>query len=200
MDSVGTPYTLGDFDYALPPELIAQTPARERRASRLLHVDARGADAPRLTDLHFPDLPTLIAPGDLLVLNDTRVIRARVHGRKPTGGEVEMLIERITGDDTAVVQMKASHLPRPGGVIALADDTNSLDPRAAESARAIVLSRDDRFFTLRFEGTGPLHDWLEAHGEVPLPPYITHPPDAADAERYQTVYARAPGAVAAPTA
>lgn len=200
IDETRRKYSLADFDYALPQELIAQVPARERRASRLLHVDARGAGAPRLADLHFSDLPTLIAPGDLLVLNDTRVIRARVHGRKPTGGEVEMLIERITGDNTAIVQMQASHLPRPGGVIALADDTSSLDPRAAESARAIVLSRDDRFFTLRFEGTGPLHEWLEAHGEVPLPPYITHAPDARDVERYQTVYARAPGAVAAPTA
>ena len=194
VDETRRKYTLVDFDYVLPPELIAQIPARERRASRLLHVDARGAGAPRLADLHFSDLPRLIAPGDLLVLNDTRVIRARVHGRKLTGGEVEMLIERITGDDTAIAQMKASHLPRPGGVIALAND------RRPHGAQAVVLARDERFFTLRFEGTGPLHEWLEAHGEVPLPPYITHAPDAADAERYQTVYARAPGAVAAPTA
>lgn len=177
-------FTLADFDYALPSELIAQAPASERRASRLLHVDGAHLD-----DLGFTDLPSLLAPGDLLVLNDTRVIHARLRGRKPTGGEVEMLVERITGDGTAIVQMKASHLPRVGGIVLLAGD-----------ARAIVTGRRDRFFDLRFDGTGPLDAWLEAYGEVPLPPYITHPPGAEDAERYQTVYARVPGAVAAPTA
>jgi len=189
IDEPSRTYTLADFDYALPPELIAQTPAPERRASRLLHVAPRSAGAPQLDDLTFADLPTLIAPGDLIVLNDTRVIRARVRGRKPTGGDVEMLVERVIGDDTAVVQMRASHLPRAGGVVLL-----------PANARATVIRRDERFFELRFEGTGPLAAWLEAHGEVPLPPYIEHAPDAADAERYQTVYARAPGAVAAPTA
>ncbi|MBS0326752.1 MAG: tRNA preQ1(34) S-adenosylmethionine ribosyltransferase-isomerase QueA [Proteobacteria bacterium] len=182
-------YRLADFDYALPPELIAQTPARERRASRLLRVEPRRASAPRLTDLTFAGLPELLAPGDLLVLNDTRVIRARVHGRKPTGGEVEMLVERVTGDDTAIAQLRASHLPRAGGIVLLPGN-----------ARAVVTQRHERFFELRFEGAGSLHRWLELHGEVPLPPYIAHAPDAADAERYQTVYARAPGAVAAPTA
>ena len=177
-------YTLADFDYDLPPELIAQMPARERSASRLLHVDG-----PKLDDLRFTDLPSLLDADDLLVFNDTRVINARIRGRKPTGGEVEMLVERVTGADAAIVQLRASHPPGVGGVVLLAGD-----------ARATVAARDGRFFSLRFDGVGELHRWLEQHGEVPLPPYITHAPDATDAERYQTVYARARGAVAAPTA
>lgn len=179
-----TSYTLDDFDYALPQDLIAQTPALQRTGSRLLHVDGE-----RLVDLRFADLPALLAKDDLLVFNDTRVIHARVRGRKPSGGDVELLLERIVGVDTAIVQLKASHPPREGGAIDL-----------ASGARATVIGRDGRFFRLRFEGTGDLARWLEAHGEVPLPPYITHIPDARDAERYQTVYARHAGAVAAPTA
>src|SRR5487761_2205211 len=177
-------YTLADFDYALPQDLIAQTPARERSASRLLRVDAA-----EFRDLRFTDLPSLLDAGDLVVFNDTRVINARIHGRKPTGGEVEMLVERVTGTDSAIVQLRASHAPHVGGSVEL-----------PAGARAPVEARDGRFFSLRFEGVGELHRWLEQHGEVPLPPYITHAPDAADAERYQTVYARVRGAVAAPTA
>ena len=177
-------YTLADFDYTLPAELIAQFPAPERTGSRLLHVDGN-----RLADLRFSDLPHLLDARDLVVFNDTRVINARVRGRKPTSGAVEMLIERITGPASAVVQMRASHPPRPG-------DRIELDG----GAQATVRVRDGRLFTLQFEGTGALDRWLEAHGEVPLPPYITHAPGAADAARYQTVYARDPGAVAAPTA
>jgi S-adenosylmethionine:tRNA ribosyltransferase-isomerase len=176
--------SLSDYDYALPVELIAQVPAARRRDSRLLHVDG-GV----LTDLVFADFPRLLEPGDLVVFNDTRVVHARFFGRRTSGGRVELLLERIVADDQAWVQMRASHPPKPGGVIDLAD-----------GARAEVVARDDRFFHLRFEGTGPLSAWLERHGEVPLPPYITHAADAADAERYQTVYARNPGAVAAPTA
>ncbi|HEY6893657.1 MAG TPA: tRNA preQ1(34) S-adenosylmethionine ribosyltransferase-isomerase QueA, partial [Rhodanobacteraceae bacterium] len=153
-------------------------------ASRLLHVAGE-----RLEDRRFSDLPSLLGPDDLLVFNDTRVFNARIRGRKPTGGDVEMLVERVTGSDTAIVQMKASHPPRAGGAIDLPGN-----------ALAIVSARDGRFFVLRFEGVGDLHSWLERHGEVPLPPYITHRPDARDAERYQTVYARHRGAVAAPTA
>jgi S-adenosylmethionine:tRNA ribosyltransferase-isomerase len=178
------PYTLDDFDYHLPAELIAQTPARTRSGSRLLHVDGQ-----RIDDRSFTDLPELVHAGDVLVFNDTRVINARLRGRKPTGGEVEVLIERVLGADTAVAQLKASHAPRIGGTIQL-----------ASGVRATVIGREDRFFELRFEGTGDLERWLEQHGEVPLPPYITHVPGASDAERYQTVYARNPGAVAAPTA
>jgi S-adenosylmethionine:tRNA ribosyltransferase-isomerase len=178
------PYTLDDFDYHLPAELIAQTPARTRSGSRLLHVDGQ-----RIDDRSFTDLPELVHAGDVLVFNDTRVINARLRGRKPTGGEVEVLIERVLGADTAVAQLKASHAPRIGGTIQL-----------ASGVRATVIGREDRFFELRFAGTGDLERWLEQHGEVPLPPYITHVPGASDAERYQTVYARNPGAVAAPTA
>jgi len=177
-------FTLDDFDYALPPELIAQAPAAHRSGSRLLHVAGMG-----LADLRFTDLPDLLDTNDLVVFNDTRVINARVRGRKRTGGDVEMLVERMSGTDSALVQLKASHPPRVGSTIDVAGD-----------ATATVLARDGRFYELRFAGTGDLSAWLERHGEVPLPPYITHAPGAADAERYQTIYARHPGAVAAPTA
>ncbi len=176
--------TLADFDYELPAALIAQYPTTQRAGSRLLHV--RGETR---ADRRVRDLPALLTSGDLLVFNDTRVINARLRGRKQTGGEVELLIERVTGADSAVAQMRASHPAQPGTRIAL-----------VAGATAIVTARHDRFVDLRFEGTGPLADWLEAHGTLPLPPYITHAPDAADRERYQTVYARYPGAVAAPTA
>jgi len=176
--------TLDDFDYDLPPDLIAQAPAPRRSGSRLLHVDGE-----RLGDLRFVDFPALLDAGDLVVFNDTRVIHARLRGRKPTGGDVELLVERVLGVNEALVQLKASHPPHAGGMIDL-----------AAGARACVLARVDRFFHLRFEGVGELAPWLEQHGEVPLPPYITHVPDASDAERYQTVYARHAGAVAAPTA
>lgn len=177
-------FTLSDFDYALPPDLIAQAPAATRSASRLLDVDGAG-----LADRRFVDLPTLLAPGDLAIFNDTRVIRARVLGTKPSGGRVEMLIERIVADDEAWVQMRASHLPKPGGRVDVAD-----------GAYAEVLGRDERFFHLRFHGAGRLVDWLDAHGDIPLPPYIERPTRDEDEARYQTVYARDPGAVAAPTA
>jgi len=176
--------TLSDFDYALPPDLIAQAPADKRTSSRLLHV---AGDA--FADLHFRDLPELIAPGDLLVLNDTRVIRARLIGRKPTGGRVEALIERIVDRNEAWLQIKASHMPKIG---------SSID--FAGRATATVVARDERLFRLRFDIDEPLLEWLERHGEVPLPPYITRQVGDDDARRYQTVYARYAGAVAAPTA
>ncbi len=180
----GPKLTLDDFDYALPPELVAQVPAAARTGSRLLHVDG-GA----LADLRFPDLETLVAPGDVLVMNDTRVVRARLAGVKPSGGRVELLVERRIADDEAWAQIRASHLPRPGGAILLAG-----------GARAEVLERDGGFVRLRFRDTGPLDAWLDRHGAMPLPPYIARAPSDADAERYQTVYARNPGAAAAPTA
>jgi S-adenosylmethionine:tRNA ribosyltransferase-isomerase len=136
----------------------------------------------------FPDLPQHVRAGDLMVFNDTRVIKARVHARKSTGGKVEMLVERIVGDE-AWVQLRASHPPATGTALQLAG-----------AASAVVVARDERFFRLRFEGTGPIDQWLEQHGEVPLPPYITRLPGNNDTTRYQTVYAREPGAVAAPTA
>jgi S-adenosylmethionine:tRNA ribosyltransferase-isomerase len=178
------PLKLSDFDYALPDELIAQAPPRTRGASRLLDVDGES-----LHDRRFADLPSLLRPGDLAVFNDTRVIHARAIGRKTSGGRVEMLVERLVGDDAAWAQLRASHLPKPGGRVDFAG-----------GAHAIVEAREDRFFLLRFQGAGRLIDWLEHHGEVPLPPYIARPGSADDAMRYQTIYARAPGAVAAPTA
>jgi S-adenosylmethionine:tRNA ribosyltransferase-isomerase len=180
----GTPYTLDDFDYTLPAELIAQAPPARRTESRLLHIEGV-----HLADRRFADFPALLAPGDLVVFNDTRVIHARLRARKTTGGDVELLIERVTGVDTAIAQLRASHPPREGARLELGG-----------GARAVVTGRDGRFFRLRFEAAGDLSRFLEAHGEVPLPPYITHRPDATDAERYQTVYARHAGAVAAPTA
>jgi len=176
--------TLSDFDYALPADLIAQVPADERTSSRLLHV---AGDA--FADRHFRDLPELMAPGDLIVLNDTRVIRARLIGRKPTGGRVEALIERIVDRNEAWLQIRASHMPKIGSSIGFAG-----------RATATVVARDERLFRLRFDIDEPLLEWLERHGEVPLPPYITRPIGDDDAGRYQTVYARCAGAVAAPTA
>jgi S-adenosylmethionine:tRNA ribosyltransferase-isomerase len=175
-----------DFHYDLPVELIAQQPLSERSASRLLVVDA-----PRqsLADRGFNDLPQLLQPGDLLVFNDTRVLPARLFGRKPSGGAVEIMLERITGTHTATAMLGASKKPRAGGVIELDDGT-----------RVQVLGRDGQFFELRFECAEPLEKLLLRIGHMPLPPYIARPDDPRDSERYQTVYARRPGAVAAPTA
>jgi S-adenosylmethionine:tRNA ribosyltransferase-isomerase len=175
---------LSDFSYDLPPELIAQTPAATRSGSRLLHV----ADA-TLEDRTFRDLPELLSPGDLLVLNDTKVMRSRLRGRRETGGKVELLLERILAPDEAWMQLAASHPPKTGGRIMIDG-----------GATAIVEEREGRFFRLRFTADAPLDAYLERHGEVPLPAYIDRASEAADSERYQTVYARHPGAVAAPTA
>ena len=177
-------YRLSDFDYDLPQELIAQVPAPVRGASRLLRV-AGAVVENRL----FADLPDLVAPGDLLVFNDTKVLRSRLRGRRETGGRVELLLERIVAPNEAWMQLAASHPPKPGGRVLLPGDVT-----------ATVLSREGRLFRLRFALDVPLDVYLERHGEVPLPPYITRDAVAADAERYQTVYARHPGAVAAPTA
>jgi S-adenosylmethionine:tRNA ribosyltransferase-isomerase len=176
---------LSDFDYPLPPGLIAQHPAPERAASRLLRVEPSGD----LRDLAFRDLPSLLDARDLLVFNDTRVIKARLRGRKDTGGEVEALVERVTAPDTALAHVRASKTPKPGRRLVFAPD-----------AVAEVTGRRGEFFELRFEGARGVLDILAAHGEVPLPPYIAHAPDAQDESRYQTVYAAVPGAVAAPTA
>lgn len=177
--------TVDDFDYALPPELVAQHPARSRTASRLLHLAPGG----RISDRVFTDLPHFLAAGDVLVFNDTRVIKARLAGTKDTGGRVEVLIERVVGPREALAQISASHAPRPGARL-----------RLAGAVDAMVLSREADLFRLRFEGEAPVLELLQRHGSVPLPPYITHPPEVGDERRYQTVYARAPGAVAAPTA
>ena len=177
---------LDDFDYELPPELIAQSPAPERASSRLLHLDGRtGA----LIDRQFRDLVGLMATGDVMVFNNTRVIKARLAGRKQTGGRIEVLIERVLAGDHAFAQVRASHPPRAGSVLILAD-----------AVEATVVGRHGEFFKLRFGNCDDVFALLERHGAVPLPPYIEHAPDARDEERYQTVYAREPGAVAAPTA
>ncbi|MCC2657070.1 MAG: queA [Panacagrimonas sp.] len=173
-----------DFSYDLPPELIAQAPAASRSASRLLHVGSK------LADLATSDLPGLLRSGDLLVFNDTRVIKARLLGHKPTGGRVEILVERVLGEREVLAQIGASKTPKAGSLIALENDPATFE----------VLGRDDAFFHLRWSGEGTVLDLLERAGRLPLPPYIQHAPDAADAERYQTMFAREPGAVAAPTA
>lgn len=178
------PLSLADFDYELPPELIAQFPLPERTASRLLVVD--GA---RREDRRFADLPGLLHPGDLLVFNDTRVLRARLHGLKDSGGRVEVLIERPVGRHEALAQIRASHAPWPGSRLRL------------EGALEVdVVARDGAFFLLRFPAADDLVDLLERHGKLPLPPYIQRPAEASDEARYQTVYAQARGSVAAPTA
>jgi S-adenosylmethionine:tRNA ribosyltransferase-isomerase len=176
---------LSDFHYELPPELIAQQPLPERSASRLLCLDAGGG----LTDRRFRDLPALVAPGDLLVFNDTRVIPARLYGHKASGGKIEALVERVLGPDRVLAQVRASKPPRPGGVLHFEGGVD-----------AEVIARRGEFYELLFSGGGEVYALLAAHGHIPLPPYITHADGAADRERYQTIYAREPGAVAAPTA
>jgi S-adenosylmethionine:tRNA ribosyltransferase-isomerase len=172
-----------DFDYVLPHELIAQQPMPARSASRLLQVTGAG-----VLDRRISELPGLLAPGDLLVFNDTRVIPARVFGLKPTGGRVEILVERVLDAQRFVAQLGVSKKPRAGGAILVGHE------------RLEVLGRDDDLFELRYDGDDGVMGFLERAGRLPLPPYIEHAPDADDAERYQTVFAREPGAVAAPTA
>jgi len=181
-----TTYTVADFDFDLPPELIAQHPAPERSASRLL--DATGAEP---VDRVFRELPELLSPGDLLVFNNTRVIKARLFGVKSTGGSVEALVERVLpGTQEVWMHLRASKRPKPGSRV-----------RFADAFDAEVLGRcgpDNGLFHLRFAGDP--FALLDAHGHVPLPPYIAHADDADDERRYQTVFAKEPGAVAAPTA
>ncbi|MBI5785185.1 MAG: tRNA preQ1(34) S-adenosylmethionine ribosyltransferase-isomerase QueA [Rhodocyclales bacterium] len=174
--------TLADFDYPLPPERIAQTPPAERSASRLLVM--RGA---ALEDRVIRDLPGLLEPGDLLVMNDTRVIHARLLGHKDTGGQVEVLVERIAADGEVIAQVRASKPPRAGSHLLLEETIN-----------VEVLGRIGEFWRLTFAGDAI--ELIERHGRLPLPPYIEHPATDADEERYQTVFAREKGSVAAPTA
>jgi len=177
---------LSEFDYDLPQELIAQVPAGERGGSRLLHLDGKtGA----LADRKFRDIVDLAAPGDVVVMNDTRVIKARLLGRKKTGGRVEVMVERVLGGGEVLAQIGANHPTRAGAVLVLAD-----------AVEATVLGRDQEFFRLRFQDCEDAHALLERHGNIPLPMYITRAAGDEDAERYQTVYARSRGAVAAPTA
>ncbi|KAB2921248.1 MAG: tRNA preQ1(34) S-adenosylmethionine ribosyltransferase-isomerase QueA, partial [Dechloromonas sp.] len=179
--------TVDDFDFPLPPELIAQHPAPERTGSRLLHVAGNG-HADRL----FTDLPALLQAGDLLVFNDTKVIKARFFGVKETGGQVEIMLERIVDARHAICQIRASKAPKTGCLLRLADAfTVRMSGRAGT---------DGDFFALELVDRDNFWELAETYGKLPLPPYIAHPAEGADETRYQTVYAREPGAVAAPTA
>lgn len=179
-------FTLGDFDFALPPDLIAQHPAAERSGSRLL--DGTGATP---TDRAFRALPDLLQAGDLMVFNDTKVLKARLFGGKPTGGKLELLVERVLQDNQVVAHMKVSKKPLPGTVLEMDGGfTATLLGRWPDAQGAL--------FHLAFSGEP--HSLMEQHGHVPLPPYIEHADTAQDEQRYQTVFATRPGAVAAPTA
>jgi S-adenosylmethionine:tRNA ribosyltransferase-isomerase len=175
-------YSLSDFDFNLPPERIAQLPLADRSASRLLHLDGGN-----IIDRRFSDIVDLLEAGDLLVMNDTRVLKARFFGAKETGGSVEVLVERVLDNRTVLAQVRASKSPKPGTRIRLAD---AFDVTAGERA--------GEFFTLHFDAD--VFELIEAHGRLPLPPYIEHDADEFDETRYQTVYSKEPGAVAAPTA
>ena len=173
---------LDDFDYELPPDRIAQVPLGRRSDSRLLRLQGD-----RVEDCRFGDLPALLSPADMLVFNDSRVIHARLLGRKDSGGQVEVLVERILGGVEVLAQVRASKPPRAGSRLRLED-----------ALEAEVLGREGEFYRLRFPGEVlPL---LEAHGRLPLPPYIARDAAVTDESRYQTVFAAAPGSVAAPTA
>jgi hypothetical protein len=181
-----------DFDFELPPELIAQHPTPERSASRLLD----GRTWPPV-DRTFRDLPALLQPGDLLVFNDTQVVKARLFGEKPSGGKLELLIERVLGDREVVAHMKVSKKPTPGTVLRMA-----IGADGQPAFTATLLGRwpdaDGPLFRLRLSDDP--YTLMERHGHVPLPPYIEHADTPDDAQRYQTVFAKNPGAVAAPTA
>lgn len=183
-----------DFDYDLPEELIAQHPAVTRTASRLLHLDGKTGG---VVDRQFVDIIEHIAPNDIIVFNDTKLIKARLHGAKESGGSVEALVERILPDQdgisrVALVHLRASKSPKPDSRIHFAKGTAQIG--------ATMLRRVDDLFELRFDGDRSVYEILEAFGDVPLPPYITHDADDDDASRYQTVYAKHAGSVAAPTA
>jgi len=182
---------LSDFNYDLPPNLIAQHPLANRTDSRLLEVRATGTNPVQLLDRQFTEILDLIRPGDLLVLNDTKVIPARLHGKKETGGNVELLIERISGDKQAWVQIRASKVPKTGSIVHIHNEEGETFP-------VEMIGYDGRFYEVRFPEN--VFELLERFGELPLPPYIEHLPDTEDAQRYQTVVAKNPGAVAAPTA
>ena len=182
---------LSDFNYELPAELIAQHPLANRTDSRLLEVKAERDDCVQLVDSQFKDILNLMRPGDLVVFNDTKVIPARLHGKKETGGNVELLIERISGDKQAWVQIRASKVPKTGSIV-------QIHNQAGETFPVEMIGYDGRFYEVRFPEN--VFALLERFGELPLPPYIEHQPNGEDAQRYQTVVAKNPGAVAAPTA
>lgn len=177
---------VSEFHFDLPDELIARYPAEQRSSSRLLHL--KGGDG-SLEHLQFTDIVDLLEPGDLLVFNDTRVIPARLLGNKQTGGQVEVLVERILDEHSVLAHVRASKAPKPGSLLLLEG-----------TLEAEMLKRHDALFELRFNHQQPVLELLEQHGHMPLPPYIDRPDEQTDKERYQTVYNNKPGAVAAPTA
>ena len=184
-------FTLSDFDFELPPELIAQHPAAERSGSRLLD-----GSSPTVVDRIFRELPGLLNPGDLLVFNDTKVVKARIFGEKATGGKLELLIERVLPGHQVVAHMKVSKKPLVGGKMFMMGGARN------GGFDAVLLGRwpDENGQLFHLQLSDEPHALMEQHGHVPLPPYITHTDSEEDARRYQTVFARAPGAVAAPTA
>ena len=177
---------VSDFDFELPEELIAQFPTPRRRDSRLLVLDSRSGDVVHRT---FPDIAEYLAPGDLVVANDTRVIRGRFFATKATGGQVEILIERILAPDRVLAWLRASKKPKSGAILSVDRDRGF-----------VVRSRREELFELEIAGIDDIEQFMERNGAVPLPPYIRREAVEEDTDRYQTVYARRPGAVAAPTA
>lgn len=175
-----------DFNFYLPDALIAQHPTAERTSSRMLYIDPKNH---KLTDNLFLDLPNFLSAGDLLIFNDTRVIKARLFGQKHSGGQVEVLIERVINQHTAYAHVRASRAPKIGSQLKL-----------AEAFDVEIIARHDDLFELRFLSAHSVLDLLDQHGALPLPPYITHKATSEDEERYQTVFGKHPGAVAAPTA
>jgi S-adenosylmethionine:tRNA ribosyltransferase-isomerase len=182
---------LSDFNYDLPPKLIAQHPLANRTDSRLLEIRVGEGNITQLYDRQFQDIAQIIKPGDLLIFNDTKVIPARLHGKKETGGNVELLIERISGDKKAWVQMRASKAPKTGSIV-------HIHNQEGETFPVEIIGYDGRFYEVLFPEN--VFALLDRFGELPLPPYIEHQPNQEDAKRYQTVVAKNPGAVAAPTA
>ncbi len=176
---------LSDFDYELPDELIAQHPAEQRSHSRMLHVDGASGE---IADRQFLDFPSLLRAGDLLVFNNTRVMAARLHGQKATGGKVEILIERVIEPTRCLAHVRASKSPKVGSTLLV------------EDAKITMVARHDNLFELQLESAGDFYQLMESHGHMPLPPYIDRDDGADDEERYQTVFAKEMGAVAAPTA
>ncbi|MDO9312840.1 MAG: tRNA preQ1(34) S-adenosylmethionine ribosyltransferase-isomerase QueA [Nitrosomonas sp.] len=175
-----------DFDYYLPAELIAQFPAEQRTSSRLLYLDSINN---QWQDTLFSNLPNYLRTGDVMVFNDTQVIKARLFGKKDSGGKIEVMVERVLDDRHVLAAIRASHAPKPDSKLLLAD-----------AIPVTVIAREQEFYTLRFEHEKSAAELLECYGQLPLPPYIARPATAADEARYQTVYAKNLGAVAAPTA
>ncbi|QIW16299.1 tRNA preQ1(34) S-adenosylmethionine ribosyltransferase-isomerase QueA [Pasteurellaceae bacterium RH1A] len=184
---------VSDFHFDLPDELIARYPTADRTASRLLHLDGKTG---QVADQHFTDLLDHIEPGDLLVFNNTRVIPARLYGRKASGGKLEVLVERVLDQHRCLAHVRASKAPKEGAELILGEDKLG----QGKGFKATMVARHEALFELAFAEEAPLFDLLQTAGHMPLPPYIDRPDEDADQERYQTVYSQVLGAVAAPTA